>query len=1074
MPRYRPVDPKADFPKLEEAILRFWREARVFEKSLERRKGAPEWVFYDGPPTANNRPHIGHVEARTFKDLYPRYRTMTGYYVHRKAGWDCHGLPVEVEVEKAIGTRSKRDIEAFGVAEFVRLCRESVRTYVDDWRRVSERMGFWIDMDDAYWTMDPSYVQSVWWGLKRLHELGLLYRDVKVTAYCPRCGTPLSDAEVAMGYRQVRDPSVFVAFPLEEAADPDLLEGSALLVWTTTPWTLVSNLGVAVDPEATYVVARRGEARFVLAEARLQPALGPEAEVVASFPGKRLLEGRGTRYRPPFPNVDGDRTHRVVAAGFVSMEEGTGLVHMAPAFGAEDLEVGRREGWPVFNPVDEEGRFTELAPAFVRGRFVKDADPLIVEDLRARGLLVRAGEVEHTYPFCWRCETPLLYYARPSWYVRTTAYRDRLLEANREVNWYPEHIKEGRYGDWLKNNVDWALSRERYWGTPLPIWVCAQGHETVVGSLAELSRLAGRDLSGLDPHKPFIDEVRFPCPTCGEEAARVPEVVDAWFDSGAMPYAQWGYMGPGSPAEEVFRRRFPADFIAEGIDQTRGWFYSLMVEGVLLFGQNAYRNVVCHGLVLDAEGRKMSKRLGNVVEPEEAFDRFGADAVRWFMVASGSPWADRRLSFEAIGDVVRRFLLTLWNVYAFYVTYANLDLPDLAAAPPPALRPPLDRWALSQLHVTVALVREALDGFDATRAAKRLEQLVDDLSNWYVRRSRRRFWDPVRSGGGREDKLAAYATLHECLTTLARLLAPFVPFVAEELYRNLVAEVDPEAPESVHLTDFPVADPGLVDPALDEAMALARDVVSLGRQVRTEARVRVRQPLRRADVHVPGRQEALEPLLPLVADELNVKEVRFARSARELTGWRARPNFRALGPRLGPAVQDVARALGADDGSLASALAGGATVTVPTSSGEVELGPDDVELVQVPRAGWGVASDGRVTVALDLEPDEELRREGVVRELVHHVQALRRSAGLEVADRIVLGVEGGPAVAEALARHRDHLAGEVLAVEVVGGPVEAPAGEAEVSVDGEKVRLSLRPVRGAGVGAPPGPHGPLS
>jgi isoleucyl-tRNA synthetase len=1054
MPRYRPVDPRVDLPRVEEAVLRFWREARIFEKSLDRRRGAPEWVFYEGPPTANNRPHIGHVEARTFKDLYPRYRTMTGHYVHRKAGWDCHGLPVEVEVEKRIGTRSKRDIEAFGVAEFVRLCRESVRAYVDDWRRVSERMGFWIDMDDAYWTMDPAYVQSVWWGLKRLHEMGLLYRDFKVTAYCPRCGTPLSDAEVALGYRQVRDPSVFVAFPVEES--PDLLPpGASLLVWTTTPWTLVSNLGVAVDPEATYVLARRGDAHHVLAEARLEPTLGTEAEVVAAFPGKRLLEGRGTRYRPPFENVDAG-AHRVVGAGFVSMEEGTGLVHMAPAFGAEDLEVGRREGWPVFNPVDEEGRFTDLAPAFVRGRFVKEADPLIVEDLRARGLLVRAEEVEHTYPVCWRCETPLLYYARPSWYIRTTAYKDRLIEANREVNWYPEHIKEGRYGDWLQNNVDWALSRERYWGTPLPIWVCPRGHETAVGSLAELSELAGRDLIGLDPHKPHIDEVTVRCPRCGEGASRVPEVVDAWFDSGAMPYAQWGYLGPGSEAEEVFRRRFPADFIAEGIDQTRGWFYSLMVEGVLLFGQNAYRNVVCHGLVLDAEGRKMSKRLGNVIEPEEAFDRFGADAVRWFMVAAGSPWADRRLSFEAIADVVRRFLLTLWNVYAFYVTYANLDLPDLGAAPPPAHRPPLDRWALSQLHGTVRVVREALDAYDATRAAKRLEQLVDDLSNWYVRRSRRRFWDPARAGGDGADKLAAYATLHECLTTLARLLAPFVPFVSEEVYRNLVAEVDPGAPESVHLTDYPEPDLSLVDPELDRAMALARDVVSLGRQVRTEARVRVRQPLRRADVHVPGERSALEPLLPLVADELNVKEVRFAESAEVLSARRARPNFRVLGPRLGPVVQDLARALAADDGTLAAALAAGSPVRVRLPSGEVEVGPADVELVQAPRTGWGVASDGRVTVALDLAPDEELRLEGVVRELVHHVQALRKSTGLEVADRIVLGVEGGARVAEAVERFRDHLAGEVLAVEVVAGAVADSAGSTEVSVDGERVRLTLR------------------
>ncbi|HEX9235357.1 MAG TPA: isoleucine--tRNA ligase, partial [Actinomycetota bacterium] len=687
MPRYRPVDAKADFPALERATLEFWRDQQIFAKSLTLRRGSPEWVFYDGPPTANNRPHIGHVEARTFKDLYPRYRTMTGYYVGRKAGWDCHGLPVEVEVEKTIGTRSKRDIEAFGVAEFVELCRQSVRRYVDDWRRVSERMGFWIDMDDAYWTMDPSYVQSVWWALKRLHEMGLLYRDFRVTAYCPRCGTGLSDAEVSLGYRTVADPSVYVKFPVTEAPHPDVV-GVNLVGWTTTPWTLISNLGLAVAPDETYVRIRSDGQEYVVAE-NLRHTVGEAGEVVASFKGAHLV---GARYQAPFPNVDRPDVHRVVAAPeFVTTAEGTGIVHMAVAFGAEDFEVARREGWPMFNPVDEEGKFTDLAPKFVRGRFVKDADADIIKDLRKRGLLVSEGTHEHAYPFCWRCETPLIYYARPAWYIRTTERKQGLLESNEEVNWYPDHIKQGRYGDWLRNNVDWSLSRERYWGTPLPIWRCDEDHRTVMGSLAELSALAGRDVTDIDPHRPAIDGVTIACPECGAEARRVPEVIDAWFDSGAMPFAQWGYQGPGSAGAEVFERRFPADFIAEGIDQTRGWFYSLMAEGVLLFGQGAYRNVVCHGLVLDAEGRKMSKRLGNVIDPEEAFERFGADAVRWFMVASGSPWADRRSSFDIIGDVVRRTLLTLWNTYSFYVTYANIDDPDLSEAPPPAVRPPLDR-----------------------------------------------------------------------------------------------------------------------------------------------------------------------------------------------------------------------------------------------------------------------------------------------------------------------------------------------------------------------------------------------
>ncbi|HJP65907.1 MAG TPA: isoleucine--tRNA ligase, partial [Actinomycetota bacterium] len=798
MARYEPVDPKVDFPSLEHAVLDLWRERDVFAKSVRQREGSTEWVFYDGPPTANNRPHIGHVEARTFKDLYPRYRTMTGHYVHRKAGWDCHGLPVEVEVEKQIGTKSKKDIEAFGVAEFVRLCRESVRRYVDDWKRVSERMGFWIDMEDAYWTMDPDYVQSVWWALKRLHEMGLLEQDFRVTAYCPRCGTGLSDAEVALGYKTVRDPSVYVKFPVVAAEDPGLV-GINLVGWTTTPWTLISNLGLAVAPDEEYVRVHRDGEAFVVAK-NLRDTLGQGGEVVATFPGSVLV---GARYEAPYPNSDDPDVHRVVAApDFVTTTEGTGIVHMAVAFGAADFEVARREGWPMFNPVDEEGKFTDLAPEFVRGAFVKDADPRITEDLQSRGLLVSSGTHEHTYPFCWRCESPLIYYARPAWYIRTTARKQELIDANDTVNWYPEHIKEGRYGDWLRNNVDWSLSRERYWGTPLPIWICSEGHHTVVGSLHELSELTGRDLTHLDPHRPVIDDVVIACPTCGREARRVPEVIDTWFDSGAMPYAQWGYQGPQSPAAEVFARRFPADFIAEGIDQTRGWFYTLMAEGVLLFDQSAYRNVVCHGLVLDADGRKMSKRLGNVIEPEEAFERFGADAVRWFMVASGSPWADRRASFDIIGEVVRRTLLTLWHTYAFFVTYANIDDPDLTSAPPPGRREPLDRWALSQLHATVAHVRRALDGFDATGAARRVAQLVDDLSNWYVRRSRRRFWDPARSTAGHggadatASKLAAYATLRECLVTISGLLAPFVPFLAEHLYQHLVLPDDPSAPES--------------------------------------------------------------------------------------------------------------------------------------------------------------------------------------------------------------------------------------------------------------------------------------
>jgi isoleucyl-tRNA synthetase len=813
-------------------------------------------------------------------------------------------------------------------------------------------------------------------------------------------------------------------------------------------------MGAAVASDQPYVRVRTEEGDLILAE-RLKDVVGEGGEVVARFDGSALV---GLRYSPPFENVDGD-AHRVVAAGFVSMSEGTGIVHMAPAFGEDDLEVGRAEGWPVFNPVDTEGRFTDLAPEFVRGKQVKEADPLIVDEIRRRGLLLRAEEFEHTYPLCWRCDTPLIYYARPAWYIRTTARKQALLDANDTVNWYPEYIKHGRYGDWLANNVDWSLSRERYWGTPLPVWTCRGDHVTVVGSLAELSERAGRDVTGMDPHRPGIDEVSIPCPECGEPAQRVPDLIDVWFDSGAMPFAQWHYMGPGSPGEDVFRTRFPADFIAEAIDQTRGWFYTLMAEGVLLFGQSAYRNVVCLGLLLGRDGRRMSTRLGTAIDPWSVIDAYGADALRWFLVSGGSPWSDRRVSMEAIEEVVRQFLLTLWNTYSFFVTYANIDEPDLSKAPPPAERSPLDRWVLSRLHGMAAFAREALEAYDATGAARRVAQFVDDLSNWYVRRSRRRFWDPARAGApGTGDKVAAYATLAECLTTLSGLLAPFAPFLADEVYRNL-ASADPSAPESVHLTDFPTADSGLIAPGLDEAMEVARSVVTLGRTVRADGKVRVRQPLPRAVVAMPNRPSALEELLPLVAEELNVKEVAFAEPGEEVTGWRAKPNFRRLGPRLGHDVQPVASLLAADDGTLAARLARGENVHLSVDDGQVvAISPADVELVQQTRPGWGVASDGSITVAVDLEPDERMRREGLVRDLIHHLQALRRSVGLHVTDRITLAIHvgEGTAMRAALEEHRGRLAREVLATDVVLASSAEDLEEGhDLVIDGVAVRVSI-------------------
>jgi isoleucyl-tRNA synthetase len=1023
MAPFEPVDPKVSFPDVERSILAFWKDAQVFRRSLELRADAPTWIFYEGPPTANGKPGIHHVEPRTFKDVYPRFKTMTGHRVPRKGGWDCHGLPVELEVEKEIGTTGKRDIESFGIAEFNERCRESVQRYVGDFERLTERIGFWIDMSDAYWTMNTEYIESVWWSLKQLHGRGLLFETDKVTAYCPRCGTALSDAEVALGYETVRDPSVFVRFPITKATDPSLT-GAALLVWTTTPWTLPSNTGAAVDPGSEYVeVEHRGE-RLVLG-AELAERVVPGSAVLRRLRGSAL---EGASYSPPYPNVEG--AHTVVGADFVSMDEGTGVVHLAPAFGPEDLAIGRAQGWQVFKPVGDDGRFTEIAPAFVSGLFVKDADPMIVEDLRERGILLREETYEHSYPFCWRCRTPLLYYARTSWYVATTKVKDRLLEVNGSVNWFPDHIRDGRYGNWLENNVDWALSRERYWGTPLPIWRCAEGHQTAIGSLRELGALAERDLSKLDPHRPSIDEVTVPCPECGAEATRVPEVIDTWYDSGAMPFAQWGYHPELGRGIEEFARSFPADFISEAIDQTRGWFYTLMAEGILQFDSTTYRNVVCLGLLVDGEGRKMSKSLGNALDPFDVLDRQGADALRWFLLTNGSPWADRRVSMETMDEVLRQFLLTLWNVYSFFVTYANAEDfdPSTEPAPPLAERPMLDRWVRSRLARTVRTARDGLEAYDATGAGRSIQAFVDDLSNWYVRRSRRRFWDP--SGDG-EGGTSAFHTLHESLVTVAQLLAPFTPFVSEALWRNLAGGRN-GGPDSVHLSDYPEPDADAIDDRLEEAMSAAREIVELGRRVRVDTRTRTRQPLAEAVVHYAGDHRALAPLLDLVADELNVKRVEFAESSHELGRWRAKPNYRTLGPRLGAGVKEVATALARDDGSLAETFARGEQATVAG----LPLGPDDVDLAQEVREGWGVASEGGLTVALDLELTPELRREGVARELVRLVQDARKAAGLKVSDRIVLGVETSGEVAAALAAHREHVASETLAHEVHHTAVE--------------------------------------
>jgi isoleucyl-tRNA synthetase len=1025
--RYRPVPAHVDLPGMDREIIAFWNQHSIFARTLEQSAGRQQWTFYEGPPTANGRPGTHHVEARAFKDVFPRYRTMKGYHVPRKAGWDCHGLPVEIAVERELGFTGKRDIEAYGVAEFNARCRASVERYVGAYEEMTERMGYWVDMSQAYRTMDPEYVQSVWWSLKQVYETGLLVEDHRVAPYCPRCGTGLSSHELAQGYETVTDPSVYVRLPLTSG----LLAGAAsLLVWTTTPWTLVSNTAVAAHPDVTYVAATDGNETLVVAEPLLATVLGDGwTSTGHRFTGAEMERWK---YRRPLELIDIEDAHYVVVDEYVTTEDGTGLVHQAPAFGADDLRVCRRYGLPVVNPIGPDGTFDAGVP-LVGGRFFKDADAVLVRDLEARGLLFRNEEYEHEYPHCWRCGTPLIYYAQPSWYIRTTAIADALLRENDKTNWYPETIKWGRYGEWLKGNVDWALSRSRYWGTPLPVWRCGAdpAHLVCAGSLAELSELAGRDLSDLDPHRPYVDEVSFACRSCAGTMRREPYVIDVWYDSGAMPFAQWGYpYAPGSV--ERFEAAYPAQYVCEGLDQTRGWFYTLMAIGTLLFDRSAYENVVCLGLILAEDGRRMSTRLGNAVEPIPLMDRHGADAVRWFMLASGSPWQARKVGHASIDEVVRKVLLTYWNTASFLSLYGRTAgwSPD-DEAPPPAERPVLDRWIRSELHRLARDVDDALDTFDTQRGGARLAGFVDELSNWYVRRSRRRFWD---------GDPAALATLHECVETLARLLAPFVPFMTERVWQDIVRTVTPDAPLSVHLSRWPESEPRAIDDGLAAQVALARRLVELGRAARAESKVRTRQPLARALIGARGWDDLDDELCWQVADELNVAELAPLDALGNLIEVSAKANFRALGRRFGPRTPAVAAAIAtADARELAARLeAGTARLDVP-DVGEVDLEPDDVVITETPRHGWAVAREGE-TVALDLTLTDELVRTGLAREVVRLVQEARKASGFAVSDRIELAWSAAGDLAVALREHEQLVADEVLARGVYDA-LEPLAGE---------------------------------
>ncbi|GAB6898957.1 isoleucine--tRNA ligase [Kineosporia succinea] len=1002
------LPPRIDLAELDHRITAWWKANDVFARSLARTADGPAWVFYEGPPTANGAPGTHHVEARVFKDVLPRFKTMKGYSVPRRAGWDCHGLPVELAVEKELGLTGKPDVERVGVAFFNERCRESVLRHVGEFEKLTDRMGYWIDLENAYETMSPEYVDSVWWSLAKIHADGRLTEDFRVTPYCPRDQTTLSDHEVAQGYETVTDPSVFVRFrlqaPLRGQRDVDLL------VWTTTPWTLVANTAVAVNPEITYVLARTPLGTFVVAEPLLDVLHDAEPEVLARIPGSDLA---GLRYHRPFDLVDIPDAHIVVLADYVTTADGTGLVHQAPAFGADDLSVSRAHNLPVVNPVGRDGRFHDDVP-LVGGLFFKDADAVVIRDLTDRDLLLRVQHFEHPYPHCWRCHTPLMYYAQPSWYIRTTRVRDALLRENESTTWHPEHIKHGRYGDWLENNIDWAVSRSRYWGTPLPLWRCANQHVTAIGSRRELGALTGRDLSGLDPHRPFIDEITLACPDCGEISTRVPDVIDAWYDSGAMPFASIGYPHVEGSAE-LFERTFPAQYICEAIDQTRGWFYTLMAVGTLVFDRSPYENVVCLGHIMAEDGRKMSKHLGNILAPIPLMDAHGADALRWFMACSGSPWSARRVGSGPLEEIVRKVLMTYWNTASFFTLHAHR-----AGGPRAGERPPLDRWILGEVHLLADAVDDRLENYDTAGAGRLLAQFVDDLSNWYVRRNRQRF------AQGDPDALE---TLFECLEVLTRLLAPIVPFITEEVWQKVVRPRRPQSAESVHLSTWPVPDLSLLDPELQAQVRITRVLAETGRAARKTGKIRVRQPLARALAGVPA---AISPaLLDDVADELNVRELLLLHEADAVVDHAVKPSFRHLGRRFGQRTPLVARAIQAQDpGRLAAQMRAAGTATVPVDGVPVTIGPEDVVITEVPRTGWVVESQRGVTLALDIRLTPELEAEGVARDVVRLIQQARRDTGLEVTDTISVTVGAPTPVLDAVRAHDDFVRGETLAVQL--------------------------------------------
>ena len=1012
---FRQYNKSFDLPRLEEEVLKYWEANDIFKRSLKLREDARRYVFYEGPPTANGLPGIHHALARTIKDIICRYKSMTGHFVERKAGWDTHGLPVELKIEAELGFKHKDQIEQYGIEKFNKKCRESVWRYKTEWDDFTRKMGYWIDLEHPYITYTMDYIETVWWILKKLHDEKLLYKGYKILPWCPRCGTALSSHEVAQGYKEVSDPSIYVKVQLKDKPD------TYFLVWTTTPWTLISNIAVALSPDEPYVTVNHQGQKLILAKARLG-VLDGEYEIIEEKPGKEYEQ---TPYVPLFPFMsDGiDNGYYATVADFVTMEDGTGIVHCAPAFGADDYELGLKYNLPVVQAVDTKGNFIDKVTPWA-GMFVKDADSKINKDLQTRGLLYKAEQYEHTYPFCWRCDSPLIYYARSSWFVKTTSFKDKMLELNRQIEWYPPEIGEKRFGEWLENNIDWALSRERYWGTPLPIWICSGCEkEIAVGSIEQLRGLAINMPAELDLHRPYVDNIKLKCPDCGGEAVRVKEVIDAWFDSGSMPYGQVHYpFEHKNDFEEIF---FPAEFIAEGLDQTRGWFYSMLAISAFVSGRSSYKRCIVNNMVLDVDGKKMSKRLGNVVDPKNLFAKYGADVSRWYLVSGSQVWLPKKFDEKAVVEVLRKHFSTFQNSYSFFALYADLDKFDPHSKPPSEL-PLIDTWLLSRLNGLIDNCRDAYEKFDFTRATRLITNfVVDELSNWWIKRSRKRFWGAEMG----EDKLSAYHVLFASLITCCKLMAPVSPFMAEDIYRRLTESFE-GFPESVHHCDFPIMDKSKIDEKLDYAMSVAENIVRLGRAARKDANVKVRQPLSQLIVINETGQapSGIGKLLDVILEELNVKNIEFTNKENDFITLQADPQFKLIGPKFGKLAPQIAQAVKAMESNQIAELQAKGSIKLPVDGTEKVLTSEEVNIKVTAREGYAAAADSQLKIALNLKLNDELLAEGFARELINKIQNMRKNGGLDVTDRIKLGISDSKEINGALKMFGEYIKNETLAV----------------------------------------------